>query len=569
MKRVSELLKNSSVRILLVLIGVLSSLSSSTFSARSFDSVSQKQIQVVIIGVPAFAISKYNSTALSETITQRCQDIKAFFKGRFTDKQIAYHEYVTPETTTKESLRKLLEIDLPGIASGTLTFLFIISHGEIELHPNAPVSQDLRIVASDTTDTTERDFKFTSIPVATGLIPWMQKLSAGSTILTFLDTCHSGAASNKIVALSAELQQQLGVSIMVMASALPQQKAYNASFTAALLNLWNKSNGPKDCLVAAGMRDRLREEMKDVLSIPLSPEEGFATFIVEYKGPVCFNNFGTDGKLLFLYVGTAFPSASWVVYQEDTAGERKEIKVGSLDMKSFDLVRLDSGIYTVDLVKDAKVTHIPAKIDLQENPTEIIWLDTPSSLTSLGEFTRAMADLAEKSGLSSGAVSNLRLRAATSFLAVGDITSAQPLLKTLPPAYSNIPLVEKYSKVDISSSPSIEQIKKDFSSSASLLARTAETSMIGYVGFAREAYLMFGTAGMSKEAKQVRERFHLNFGAEGKDMIKAETKARESNSASSRQTFQILTTKTAVKNAASKSGTELVFQEVRSPRVPT
>src|SRR5215213_1226323 len=196
---------------LFLVVFVLLQLNPQLILALGRESASPKQIQVVVIGVPSFAISKYNTADLRTTIVQRCADIKSFFQQRFSESQLTYQEFCSPEKTTQASLKRLLEIDLPKLASGTLTFLFIISHGEAESHPGAPVSQDLRIVASDTV---ENDFEFTSIPISTGLIPWMQKIPSGSTIFTFLDTCHSGAASNKIVSLSAEAQRQLGVKMM-------------------------------------------------------------------------------------------------------------------------------------------------------------------------------------------------------------------------------------------------------------------------------------------------------------------------------------------------------------------
>ncbi len=381
-----------------------------------------RRIHVVVVAVPKFSIAAYNSDVIRDSFRERCNAIKTYFESRLGSANVKVDQYCTAESTTREALRHLFSVDIPHFSANTVTLLFIMSHGESVEFQNGFLSNDVELITSDTRITDDDEDadstrRFTSILVGSELLNWLQTAPRGSTILTFLDFCHSGAAASLAVSQAQELGQHFGLRSLVVGSSLPGDGTYKALFTQALLDLWDTSSG---CMNLDTMPTAVLAKMK--LGAPLTGTEGLPVVLVPYRGPLCLGNFGGDHNLLFLYGGHDAERAPYTYQVSMADGDHKTI-ISSILATTFLPIPLDKGRYSISITREA-TTIGSWDIDFSSGPTEIIWLDTAAKPRDLGQFSEQVAETANRAGVEKSEVAKIQARTAAIYRLVGSTTDA-------------------------------------------------------------------------------------------------------------------------------------------------
>jgi hypothetical protein len=468
---------------------------------------------------------------LLQSFEDRCDAVKKYFEARLGSANVKVDQYCTKELTTRESLRRLFTIDIPRFSANTVTLLFIMSHGEQIEFQNGFVASDVELITSDTRITDDGEDgdgerRFTSILVGSEMLTWLESAPRGSTILTFLDFCHSGAAASLSTSLTQVIQQQFGLRSLVVSSSLPSDDTYKALFTQALLDLWDTSNG---CMNIDTMPTSVLEKMK--LGAPISGTEGLPVVLVRYQGPLCLGNFGGDHKLLFLYAGQDAERSPYN-YEIATAGNNHRIITSSILASTFLPIPLDSGQYSVSVTRGtAKIGSWD--IDLSSGQPEIIWLDSAAQPVDFGRFAEKAADTAEMAGLGKNEVGGLRARAVAVYRVAGLAGDASRVEQTMATAGTPLSSIVAQESNRLAANPTAQALRVsastndsdhsvdvanglkllgDFKSAATLLQSAAlkETDGDTKSDVATQAYLAFIASGDVKSATSVIHQFTLN-----------------------------------------------------------
>jgi hypothetical protein len=536
---------------------------------------SEKKIQVVIVGVPYFAIPEYRNKNLATQITQRCRDIQTFFKKTFKD-EVEFHVRCTKEGTTRESLRTLFEGQLPHFADRTLTLIFIISHGELdESTKNDFFSPDVRLVTSNSTDPDPITWKLSTISVGTALMTWLEHVPDGSTVVTFLDTCHAGGFGSLSSTLQADLAQQYGVSMMVAASSLAQQKSYSAAFTEALLATWESGDG---CITDAKWPDVIEKRIEAKVGV-LDDFEGRPQIVIPFRGSICLSNLdhpSARSRLLMLYSGS---SKSHFRYWIKNETDNSDLPPGYLIEKSFEFVRLKPARYNVTF-KEEKGNPISKIVDLTSQPVGILFVKELAEQRSVATAYNAAASAAEKMGVPQVDVADLRKASASVFAAANDSDSVAKVLASLRKSGDEDTRLEAVRHVafkdpkaiqDFASGQPISEealgktlmLAGDFANAAIVLKRSCESVNEGPARdkLALLAYFAYGAAGLAEEAKKTRLTFGLDLSnayTVGDSLITLEEEAVRSQNV---DTFRAMSTINAMKylrqlETGDRAGTE-------------
>jgi hypothetical protein len=492
---------------------------------------SLRKIHVVVVAVPQFAIADYNSDVLQSAFSERCSSLKDYFEQHFGKDNVEVHQYCTTESTTRESLRHLFSIDVPRFSANTLTLIFIMSHGESAQFGNKFLSSDLELITSDTsTSDVEGDLKgerqFSSILFGSELMAWLQRVPAGSTILMFLDTCHSGAAASFSTSLMVDLQQQFGLRASVFASSLPQDVSYKALFTKELMELWD---GESHCLNQDTLPNDILRKMSQ--EAPVAGTEGLPYFVVRYNGPVCLGNFGKDRRLLFLYAGQDAEVNPFQYDISEDLGTSQRMIISDQLQYVYLPVPLDAKKYIVNVRRSNQVIG-KWSIDLTSDASRLLWFD-PSSATpqNVAKFGETMADTAEANGSPSQAVVDLKQRAVAVYRAAGFAADADRLqgemkargqivtfsetaqsLAFMPKGAIKNALTAAEDQGDGSNTVTVArelELLGDFSSAAIMLqdAASKETNPEKKAHLASDAYVASLSAGDVKGAKKIQQQY--------------------------------------------------------------
>ena len=490
-----------------------------------------RQIHVVVVAVPKFSIPGYNGDVLRQSFLDRCDFIKRYFEKHLGKENVKVDQYCTQQLTTRESLRRLFTIDIPRFSANTVTLLFIMSHGEEVDFQNGYMASDVELITSDTRITDDGDDadgerRFTSILIGSEMLTWLESAPRGSTILTFLDFCHSGAAASLSTSLAQSIQQQFGLRSLVVSSSLPSDDTYKALFTQALLDLWDTSGG---CMNLDTMPTAVWEKMK--LGAPLKGTEGLPVVLVQYKGPLCLGNFGGDHKLLFLYGGQDAEMNPYN-YQIAMAGGDHKVITSSLLASTYLPIPLDSGQYAVSVTRDDK-TIGSWNIDLTSGQTEVIWLDSAAKPADFGKFAEQVATTADAAGLNPDEVGRLNARAAAVYHVAGLPADAARVEQRM--VLSGIPMsrLVTLESSQLAANPTLQALNLsantndsdhsikvanglkllgDFRSAATLLqgAAAQESDPTKKADVATQAYIAFVALGDVKSAASVKRQFSLD-----------------------------------------------------------
>jgi hypothetical protein len=478
-----------------------------------------KHIQVVIVGVPEFSVNAYQNKILSAQITKRCKDVRAFFRDRFKN-QVDFHIRCSKNNTTRESLRTLFQGELPTFAANNLTLIFIMTHGEIDdSRHNNFVSPDLTLVTSDSVHPDEKSWRLSTISVGADLMAWLEDVPEGSTILTFLDTCHGGAAANLSTKIQGSLAQMFGLRMLVLASSIAQEKAYGASFTQALLNQWATS---KICLTDAHFSEDITNRIVDIVGGIFSPYEGIPQPIVRFNGDLCLPlNKLQAGKtrLLLTYSGVSSAPTSFSVRNADTD---IEVTKGTLIENPLQLLRLLPGSYKVVVTEEGS-SPVNTVVDLTSEEPGMVFVRDLRHPKAVAVAYKAAADGAETIGLPAAEVAGLRKRSIAISLANNDSAGAAIVqadlrksgdedahLETLHGlAFKNLETIQSYIFQLKSSREVVGRrliLTGDFANAATLLEQSLSGISDGERRnmLAQLTYYTYGAAGEPAEAERVR-----------------------------------------------------------------
>jgi lipid-binding SYLF domain-containing protein len=416
-----------SILVLLVLIGMCVLAESQVGPLGDNPDISP--INVVVVGVTDYTSSDYKpdptiqrSETVGGKIEQRCNDINSFFKRTY-GKSAKVKLLCTPAETTKPALEKYFTREFKKNAEDTLSVVFLMSHGEQVESNGSVITPDLRIVTSDTT---HEDPDLTSLGFTKDVMNWLEGPPIGATIYLFVDTCHSGAFKNVQVTRRGDLDNEKGLYLNVMASSLPSDKSFAASFTKAILDIWESK---ELCLNDAGLPNRIHNLIQGDSPIILGDFEGRPIPVFRYQGSGCLFSRAKDDRLLLLYGGANLPDT---VYRVVSTPANQKVSDGDMIMKSYEYVRLPEGEYDVE-IKERETNSFTTHINLTgpTNLTEILYLQKNLTGVHKARANSLAADAAQRLGHSTYEITSLRHRAADLYNVNGEFEKADEELAKL------------------------------------------------------------------------------------------------------------------------------------------
>jgi hypothetical protein len=373
------------------------------------------KVQVVVIGVPSWKVSDYQYSALGKSIKDTCSELTDFFTKQFGE-NVEFHpsidEMCTEDATTYDSIRRMLYHELPIFSKDTLTFVFMMSHGDVVKYDNGYLPQDVAFLTSDATDD-DRDSR--SLGVGVELISWMSRLKSGSTVLTFIDTCNAGAVETLSLKVQSDIRDALGLKGGLMVSSLNNHGTYAAAFTRSLLGVWNSQKCP-----AGKMEDAIYSGIEGIVG-KLDGFDGYPAIPIPFAGSLCLSQVSQDLRLLFLYQG-AKKNVQWTITNASTKAVVDDIK--SHDTAYF-FKLVPPGDYTVS----ARIEGVskPADFgpyDLRTHATAPVFLDTATNGRAALTVVNTWLDRAQLRGLPTIDIHQL-LRGLDATLAVFDSAGSQ------------------------------------------------------------------------------------------------------------------------------------------------
>lgn len=492
-----------------------------------------RKIHVVIVAVPHFSIEDYNNDVVLSSFGQRCDDLKKYFEQHLGKDNVDIRQYCTATLTTRDSLRHLFSVDIPSFSANTVTFLFIMSHGESAKFGNDLLKEDLELITSDTTTSdAENDSKhereYSSILFGSELMAWLERAPARSTILIFLDTCHAGSAASVSAQLTGFLQQQFGIRSLVFASSLPSDESYRALFTKELLEVWSSGNCLNQDTLPSDIHDKIKAEA------PLEGSEGLPYFVVHYQGPLCLGNFGEDRRLLFLYAGQ---DAEQHPFQFDVVEQSGETERSILSDKQLSYtyltVPLDSKKYIVKVRREGQpVGQRP--VDLTSSESSLIWFDNSADVADVGKFGEIMVRTAEANGSSASEVAELRQKTVAAYLAADLTVDANRIMSEMKARGESVSFSQDAETLVFESTNSVKtfvassadtqtpssqttlakelELMGDFVNAAAVLNKAAESEVDTQKKdqIATQAYVAAIAAGDTKGAREVQSQYKIS-----------------------------------------------------------
>jgi len=389
-------------------------------------STAQKKLQVVILAVSSYDDHHWDNPRLQLAIEERVKELKDYFSEHFPKADV--HIVSTHNETTHESILTFLRGKDKGqfhqFANGTVTLLFILSHGVPKKSPNPNFSQDLSIVTSDTTKRGTRALSFVKdvFPEFGGLE------EKGSIVIAFLDTCYSGAASSLTMEAVRAGAENYGLRTMIMASSLSDQKSYLAAFTKALLTLWETSSPDQSCTDPDQAPEVLHKTIDGLLGAgQLGPTEGEPKVIVQYKGKLCLESFSADQGIVVFY--NAMPRTVAAIIKENGRQIDLPVPLQTEVVRPYKVARRK---YSISIVRNdsTPLSKHDTEIDLAVNPVTFETVGAPKT-ERLGATYLRISDYIKLAGLPEDLAQAYQMRAYASFISMDDHKSASRVAASL------------------------------------------------------------------------------------------------------------------------------------------
>ncbi|WP_282179989.1 hypothetical protein [Maribacter stanieri] len=224
---------------------------------------SDRNIHIFIVAPSAFKDSywtKLSESGLDASIQNSGSKLKAFFESKKYVKSVEFLDEF--QETSKGAIRKKwLEKSLEIGTKPSMIMFFFIGHGLVKTEDN--LQQHLFITSDSNKNPTEDN----AINISRFINRVNQDLK-NSYVLTFLDTCYSGAVSDSFSLIQNDLSlDRYGLFNYLITSSAPHRKSYGAHFTKTLLKMWEEGNEDERCTDLFGdeMLDSLEEKFQQVL----------------------------------------------------------------------------------------------------------------------------------------------------------------------------------------------------------------------------------------------------------------------------------------------------------------
>jgi len=273
-------------------------------SATAWDDVPKACSGVAAFIVPIAYPAEFYLGALNPVVSDAADRLEAFLNT-----QKACVRRLGPSETNADGLRAFFRHELPT-ATQPVVMLFVLGHGVAKEYPGSSLERDLMIVPNDSVESTP---EASAIFVNQELIQGLAALPRATVALAYLDTCQSGAAVGSLSqVLSNELNRTMNLGVLGASTA--GATAYGASFTNALVALWEK----KKCI--PDTRGDIAEALSAALGKPLDSDP---YPIVRFPGGMCL----ADSLTLFgVVAGPEYKSGGATIFLND-------VKVTSLQLR--------------------------------------------------------------------------------------------------------------------------------------------------------------------------------------------------------------------------------------------
>jgi hypothetical protein len=462
---------------------------------------------------------------LGGNIQDACLLIQQFFEKKFGD-QVEIHpgpeERCTEGASTYAAIRKLLYVDLPLKAKGTLTYLFMMSHGEMVSYDNQFLSQDLEFITSDATDSTKTE---NSLSIGIELMNWLSKLSAGSTVLAFVDTCNSGAVNSLALKMQEGAKDFLGLRLGVMVSALNNQGTYAAAFTRSLLKFWQAPACPQ---TTSGLKveDWLYQQMVQSVG-QLKGNDGYPVTVVPLAGSLCLGQLGVQGQLLFLYQGAA-RNVIWTVSDIDRPSTLFPPIHTSDEAYTFSVV--PPGHYRLHAQTADGHTRDFGPYDLVSESTVPVFLSFPNNKPEAVKAMISWLDHAKFKGLNEAEISKVDAAAQYVSAALSDKPATGTPYGDRPSDKGGISAAMHQAADDPQKLRALGNSLLQagyFAEASRALVKAAQGSSDPLVASdaATDAFLAAGIAGDTKAAQGISKKYSLTLGSSGSQITDAASQA--------------------------------------------
>jgi hypothetical protein len=253
----------------------------------------EKQLRVTIIAVTEFDDQRLAEPTLIANIKDATQKLDQFFEKQFA---VTPRIFSSRDETTAQALRKWLFYDVSRDTGQTINAVFILTHGiGYRYAASTQFKNELFLATSDTNS----DDYFGVAVRGSELVDAFERLSRGSSAILFLDTCGSGSIYN--TGIAALLATADSTRMMILAAAMPDESAYRARFTKALLSIWQSppQPAPNDCHSGdPGIPNYVNEVMnKDPVAANLHQS---VSLVSPYTSDFCIESFTSGGALALL-----------------------------------------------------------------------------------------------------------------------------------------------------------------------------------------------------------------------------------------------------------------------------
>jgi len=493
-------------------------------------------LQVVVISISSFDDDNYKNPTLEQGIEASTKELTDFISSHFPDAVLTVKK--TPEDTTTEALVTFFKGDFQDIINGNVTLLFVLSHGEYVPFRNKAYGNDLYIVTKNTDSHRVRE---RALSLTTDILPKTSGLKDGTILLAFIDTCHAGAASNYGIDLQGISAELAGMKMMFMGASLSDQLSFQASFTDALVKLWQEDVAAGSCTSPEQspqlLRARIRKDLAEK-GLELDSNDGFPTVLIHYHGSLCLENLAVDKSLVLVQNAT---DDSLVARFSDKQGKLPPYEE-PVDQHQSSLLSLPHGIYSLDFyASNTQKEH--HEINLSSSFVyEQFGVPTPSEF---GEALTRASYNAAAAGSSEETVIALRRRAYSAFVAGKDEIGAARVASLLGPGDSPLgavpgsgPGVSGYERLfTVGQKLILEGQFHEGSEKLTAAAKLAPAESDQSVAAAVSAYYAAAADGNPKRAMAIRKEFAIPSNTLCEGCLDLEKSARFKNSAAT-ETFR-------------------------------
>jgi len=276
------------------------------------------RLKVSIVALTDFDQKDLQEEDLINSIKEARDGLANFFK---TNYGVTAAILTTKDETKADFLRTWLFRDLGTDTGADVQLIFVLTHGFAIRNPDPSAFNNEIFLA--TSDTDPADFYGKAIR-GSELIEAFRKMPKRPVIFLFVDSCGAGAIDGDNLQKTLQHEPEFSSRLMILAGSMPNQDAYRARFTKALVKLWQ--NPVPAC--HSGRRQIEKFLTETVKSIPgVSPDVKQNVRLVAPLGQdFCVESFNYTERLAFVF--NAAPDDVTLSFQaSDSADQEPQIDI--------------------------------------------------------------------------------------------------------------------------------------------------------------------------------------------------------------------------------------------------